>query len=416
MIEIRENQTEIPPRRADYITVLPVGDKAYRIAAAAGMILLASLCAWRSARLALATTSLGLTQDDAEYHVERWQNGTAENPGELDRALALNPRDTAAWIALGLQEEAAGRRQKAEAALLHAAEIDHTYLPRWTLTNYYFRQDKLPDFWIWARRAAEMAYDPGGLFQLCWRASSDARLIQDRVVPAEPGMRRAYLDFLVRTNRLDAARPLAQQIGRTADASDLARLLEYCDAEIVRGHVNFALEVWNALAARSVVPYGALDPAAGVSMTNGAFAAQPLQRGFDWRVARVDGASLSVDTAAHEMVVSLEGRQAEFCDFVEQYVPVLPGSKYRLHYRYRTRDLPTETGLGFILLDARTAGEFASGAAPASSGDWAERDLAFSTPSGCEMIRILLRYRRAVGSVRAEGGAVFAGLTLERAN
>jgi hypothetical protein len=151
-------------------------------------------------------------------------------------------------------------------------------------------------------------------------------------------------------------------------------------------------------------------------LTNGDLAAQPLRQGFDWRTARVEGAPLALDTAAREMTISLSGRQPEFCDFVEQYVPVAPGASYRLRYRYRTRDLAAETGLGFSFLDARTAAEFASGNIAAASGDWRQGSVGFSTPEGCELLRILLRYRRPAGSVRAEGGAVFGGFTLERAN
>jgi hypothetical protein len=388
------------------------------------MILLGALCGWRSVRLALGTTSLGLTspgltQDDAEYHFRQWQEaaegsntaGPIESP-ELDRTLALKPRYTAAWIARGLREETGGDPARAGATLLHAAEIDRTYLPRWTLASFYLRHGDLANFWIWTRRAAEMAYDPGALFQLCWQASGDSREILERAIPAGPGIRRAYLDFLVRTKRLEAARPLVEEIGRTADSSDLVRLLEYCDAEIALRRVHPALEAWNALAARRVIPYGKLDPRAGASLTNGDFASQPLLHGFDWMTARLEGASLSFDIAAHEMAVSLEGRQPESCDLVGQYAPVLPGAGYRFRYRYRTRDLAAETGLGFSLLDARTGGEFASGDMPASSGDGGEGAIAFSTPAGCEMVRLVLRYRRPAGSMRAEGGAVFTRLTL----
>jgi tetratricopeptide (TPR) repeat protein len=393
-----------------------MGDMANRIPVAAGMILLGGLCGWRSARLALGTTALGLTRDDAEYHFREWQEAEAEGrpqSAELDRALALNPRHTEAWIARGLGEEAEGDRRGAEATLLHAAEIDRTYLPRWTLASFYLRHGDPDDFWIWARRAAEMAYDPGALFQLCWRTSGEAQEILERAIPAEPGIRRAYFDFLVRTKRLEAARPLGEEIGRTAGTSDKARLLEYCDAEITDRRVKPAIEAWNALALRRVIPYGAVDPAAGVSLTNGDFSAQPLMQGFDWRAPRVEGASLSFDTAAHEMALSLEGRQSESCDFVEQYAPVVSGAPYCFRYRFRTRDLAAETGLGFSLLDARRGEEFAAGAVPASSGDGSEGAIAFSTPAGCEMVRIQLRYRRPPGSTRAEGSASFTRLTLE---
>jgi tetratricopeptide (TPR) repeat protein len=383
----------------------------HRTLTATGMALLCGLCCWRSVRLAL-----GITPDSADYHFRLWQaegEGTGQS-AELDRALALSPRYTAAWIARALEAESAGDRGKAEASLLRAVEIDHLYLSRWTLANFYLRAGDLPRFWTWARRAAEMAYDPAALFQLCWRASGDSREILDRAIPDTPHLRRAYLDFLVRTNRLEAAEPLASEISLVADSSDLDRLLRYCDALLARRQVAPVLRVWNALTRRRIIPYGALDPQTGASLTNGELAAVPLQHGFDWRPARVEGAGLSFDTGSSELRLSLSGKQPESCDFVEQYLPVLPNMKYNFHYRRRTRNLAAETGLSWSFLDVRTAGELTAGPVAASPGGWDDRTLTFSTPPGCDLLRIVLRYARPPGSMRAEGGVEFTRFLLER--
>ena len=378
-----------------------------RTFSAVGMALLCALGGWRSVRLATSNTP-----DSAEYHFRLWQ-GAQNSSVELDRALALNPRYTAAWIARGLEAETAGDRKKAEASLLQAAEIDHLYLPRWTLANYYFRAGDLPRFWTWARRAAGMAYEPAALFQLCWRASGDGREILEKAIPEAPALRQAYLDFLLSTNRLEAAGPLAAELSQSAGASQLDLLLRYCDALLARKQAGPALQVWNALAERGMIPYRALDPRIG-ALTNGELAAAPLSRGFDWRPAHIEGAALSLDTGSRQLSLSLSGKQPESCEFVEQYLPVLPNVRYSFRYRYRTRDLAAETGLTWSLVDARTVAELATGAVPASPG-WSEQTLTFSTGSGPDLLRVLLRYRRPAGSMRAEGSVDFKGFILERA-
>src|SRR5947208_8558046 len=151
----------------------------------AGMVLLCVFFGWQSVRL-----GMDITPKSAEYYFRQ---------GDLQRALSLNPRYTAAWIALGIEAETRGDRGKAEASLIRAAGIDHTYLPRWTLANFYLRAGNMPQFWIWARRSAEIAHDPTALFQLCWRASREAPEILGRANPIEPAARRAYFHFLVRT-------------------------------------------------------------------------------------------------------------------------------------------------------------------------------------------------------------------------
>jgi hypothetical protein len=114
------------------------------------------------------------------------------------------------------------------------------------------------------------------------------------------------------------------------------------------------------------------------------------------------------------MSLTLSGKQPEWCDIVEQYLPVLPNVKYHFRYRYRTQDLAAETGLVWSFVDARTVAELAALAVRASP-DWNEQTLEFTTGSGSDFLRVLLRYRRPTGSMRAEGSVVFTRFILERA-
>ena len=368
----------------------------YRTAVSAGIVLLSALCGWRSVRLAL-----GITPDSAEYHLAA---------GDFDQALSLNPRDSAAWISRGLEAETAGDRQKAEASLKRAAEVrPHVSTPAglWRATTS--GAGDLPDFWIWARRAAQMAYDPAALYQLCWHASTDAREILERAIPPEPAARRAYFDFLAGSNRLGAAEPLAAELERTADASDLNRLIGFCDTELSHTRVRPALQAWNALAARRLVPQSA--PLAVGELTNGDLATAPLLHCFDWRLDPVEGASLTFDTTAHQMNLSVSGKQPDPCGFVEEYVPVEPGGAYRVRFRART----ALTGLYWGFMDGRTGGEISAGPVSPSADGWSGQTAVFSAPAGCDLVRIMLIYRRPAGSMRAEGEAAFTGFALGRA-
>jgi len=373
----------------------------FRICASAGLALFCALCGWLTLRLALAPDPR-----DADYRFRLWE--TRNGARELEAALALNPRYTSAWIARGLAAEIEGDRKTAEASLLRAAAMDHTYLPRWTLANFYLRAGDMPQFWNWARRAAGMAYDPAALFQLCWRASGDAREILDRAIPPLPAARRAYLDFLLRTDRLEAAGPLVDDFCRTGGAIDVDRLLNYVDAWLARKQAGPARKVWNALATRRLIPYG------GGALTNGDLSMAPLGRGFDWRPIRVEGAPIFFDRGLRHMSLALSGRQPERCDLVEQYVPLEPAAGCRFRFRYRTRELAAADGLIWSVVDARSGAELGSGAVPASPDGDRDQTLAFSVPSDCDLGRILLRYRRPVGRTRAEGTVVFSGFWLEK--
>ncbi len=289
-----------------------------------------------------------------------------------------------------------------------AAGIDHTYLPHWTLANFYLRAGYMPQFWTQARQALEMAPDPSAMFQLCWRVSGDSPEILGRAIPQRPAVRRAYLRFLVATSRLEAAEPLADELSLASDSADLDLLLSYCDLALKRKQVKPALAVWNALAGRRLIPYGE-----GGRLTNGDLSTPPLGRGFDWRPALVEGASLSFDPAAREMSLTLSGKQPESFEQVEQYVSVEPGTTYDFHLRYRTQGLKEDNGFSWNWIDVRTGALFASSVVSASA-QFRAQALTFSTPPECDLARIALRYRRPTGSMRAEGVAGFSGFSLQK--
>jgi hypothetical protein len=255
-----------------------------------------------------------------------------------------------------------------------------------------------------------MAYDPTALFQLCWRVSSDAREILERAIPPAPRARRAYLDFLIRSERIEAAEAVADELGRGPGASDLDPLLRYCDAALELKLVTPAIKTWNALSRARLIPYPE-----GAVLANGEFASAPLGHGFDWRRKSVSGVAVSFAPVVREMLVSLSGKQAETCDLAEHYVAVQTSAAYRVRFRYRTRDLLPESGLDWSFLDAGSGAAFASVAFAPSENGWSERQLDFSTPVSCDLARFTLRYRRPIGAVRAEGSVVFTHFTLERA-
>jgi len=139
--------------------------------------------------------AIAWTPQRAEYHVRLAlllsDTDASRSEAELRRAAALQPTDARTWIELGLRHEARGEYAEAEQCLLRAGEEDKQYLPRWTLTNYYYRRDDTERFWEWAAAAARMMPgDPMPLFQLCGRVVEDGRLME-RLAIRDPDVRAA---------------------------------------------------------------------------------------------------------------------------------------------------------------------------------------------------------------------------------
>ncbi len=231
-----------------------------RIAALAGLAL-SSLWSFRmaaadqcirAATLEGAEQAIQWTPNQSENYVWLSARVSDANPQRaewaLRQAVAFNPQDARSWVDLALRREMDGDLPQAERYLLHAAETDRQYLPRWSLANFYFRNNDLERFWLWAKRAAEMLYaDPTPLFRLCGEVSEDGNLV-DRLGLRNPDVRASYLNYLLARDHADLIRPVTQRLLNDGREEDVPILLVACDRMLELGRAAEALEVWNRLA------------------------------------------------------------------------------------------------------------------------------------------------------------------------
>ena len=223
---------------------------------------------WFQKETAEATEkAIALTPDQSAYRVRLALLIGDEDPARalvaLRRAVELNPSDGRAWIELGLRLEATGDLPAAERTLLRSAEEDKTYLPRWTLMNYYFRRNDAERFWLWARAAVPMIYgDPLPLFHLCGRMSEDGTLI-DRLRIRKPEIQAGYLFYLLDIGRADLVGPSSRCLLKGNRQANVPLLLEACDRLIEARRVDDAVAIWEGLAQSKQLPFRA--PPGGLS-------------------------------------------------------------------------------------------------------------------------------------------------------
>ena len=107
---------------------------------------------WRIESAASARWSLKV--GNASYYEGLAEREPALAGSALRAAVSVNPRDSAAWIALGLEAERAGDMDQAARCLLEAEKVDRQYLPAWSSANFFFRREDGVQFWRAAARAA----------------------------------------------------------------------------------------------------------------------------------------------------------------------------------------------------------------------------------------------------------------------
>jgi tetratricopeptide (TPR) repeat protein len=400
-----------------------------------GLALLAGLSAgvYWSSRLAWADLlfrrdteaavkkAVGLVPWNAEYHARLAAilEGSGEDGAEeeLRKAVGADPRLASGWVELGLRAESAGDTAGAEALLLHAARADRTYSTEWTLANFYFRHEQREKFWNAARRALAIgdvrAYDPAPLFGLCWKLSPDPDTVLARAIPDVGPVVSRYLQFLVRENLAPAAEPVTERVVALGGDDDLGAVFEYCDRLIAKGDAERAIHAWNALCWRTLHGYRPLAPAAGVSLTNADFSAQPVEHGFDWRMPPNDGIVVERGGMPPRLWITLDGHEPETCDLAEQVAPVVPERKYRLRFRYQTDGLTAPSGVRWRLTNAAGPDEIQSDAVDLASEQETGGVIRFSVPAGVRLVRLALAYRRVPGTVRIEGRVSVSEIALE---
>ena len=380
----------------------------------------AGLCCvgiWYSCRLAYADylfrldnqnsirSAIRLVPDRAEYYLRLSQLDSSHAQEYLTTALSLDRYNAQAYIELGLEYEANGDYASAEKMMLTAFDVDHTYLPRWSLANFYLRRDNMPSFWIWARRAAEMpADDVSALFELCWRASPNPNDITKAILNDKPELIRQYLGFLLEKDQMNAIATEAQHLVRFGNAdADSPLLLDIVNRLIASNDAVSAEALWRLLIDRHWVVADATTP------NNAEFSRKPLPVSFDWALPEYTGLHSWAGFSGLE--TEFAGTEPEDCTIAEQAL-VLTAGNYTAAYSYKTSNIPPETGVRWQIVDPRSHMILAE-SSDLSSDVLKYAALPFMVPSDTSLIRLRLQYKRAVGTTRISGTLVIPSIRIQ---
>jgi len=332
----------------------------------------------------------------------------------LEKAVALNPSDARSWIDLALRSEVEGDIKRAKRCLLRAAEVDNQYLPRWSLANFYYRENDSERFWIWAKRSSEMLYgDPAPLFRLCDDVADGGNLIE-RLDLRTPDLQASYLNYIMARGRNKLLASVAGRVLPHRRPTDVPILLTACDRLIQLGAVEDALAIWNSLADSRQIPYRLLSPSADPTVTNDEFSIAPSARGFDWFLPDVAGVSASREDESGGIRLTFTGRQPESCLVLSQLIPVTENTRYEAEYRYNTSGIADLAGLSWSVEFPDSKDTAPTSADIPAQAHEDRRAFPFDTPPGCRLVRLGVTYRRALGSTRIEGWLMIRQVRLRK--
>lgn len=350
-------------------------------------------------------TAIRLVPDGWMYYMRLAQFDRTDARELLEQSLRLNRYDAQADIELALQYESEGDFRSAEEFFEEAFEVDHTYLPRWSLANFYFRRNNLPAFWAWARSAADMPSDNiGPLFELCWRVSPDPENVSRAILNDKPELIRQYLGFLLAKDQMQAAGSVAPFLIRQGAAeTDRSLLFDVINQLVSHNDTDQAVALWKSLIEKRWIVADATVP------NNSSFLREPLPVSFDWLLPAFSG--LHSWPGSSGLQTEFTGSEPEDCFVAEQFVVLSPGN-YAMTYSYQTAEIAPATGLSWQIIDARS--ERVLAASPDLSSEMATNStLMFSVPPESGLLRLRLAYRRALGTSRIAGTLALKSTRIE---
>jgi tetratricopeptide (TPR) repeat protein len=374
-------------------------------AAAIGLVIVFLIAAAFSIRLAWAdiefrrgteesvARAMRILPDNVQYllfHALQMEYAGADSTAELERAAKLSPMSSAPRLRLGLAAEARGDYKAAEKWLLEAARVDHQFEPGWALANFYFRQGRTNEFWLWMHSALDVSYgDRRSAFDLCWRAGKDAKEILQRGVPRRREVLVAMLIYVLEKHRQDAA-AVAAELAKFHNPGDELLLDAACTAVIESGDADAAARLWSAVGHTS---------AGGV--WNGNFAGVPDGEGFDWSIEKPAGVTqVHLNGRGHR--IEFSGRQPETARLLRQIVLLDPHRRYRLEWSALVHGFPEVTGLSWTLGGQRI---------PLKPSEDEQNDRAIVAAER-RLTPLELWYQRPAGQVRAEGWVELRAVSL----
>lgn len=351
---------------------------------------------------------------------------------DLQTAVAMNPADADALMALGVRAERRGDNVAARNYLERAASVSMLFKPAWTLANFYFRTGEDKGFWSMIQRCLSMieshnlepsTFDPGPVFDLAWHQDPNAARIR-ALVPRREATMLPYLRYLQSTDRVGPALDVWPDVLAVADPSyppDSDTLLNFGDYLLsTRFAPAEAASVWNDLIKHGFVQSAPLDIAAGDPVENPDFVYPPISRFLSWFPARTEG--VFVTASPHALRFEFTGNEPEAFDLVTKLVPLGPARKWRLTWEAdvsrieATRGAPSGLTFQFSALPSPDAGAAAAGGVSGcpAPGLAEKGSCAISVPPAAKVLSLAVHYQRPPGATRIKGVFVLSSVHLER--
>jgi tetratricopeptide (TPR) repeat protein len=346
-----------------------------------------------------------LEPDNAQYPFQLglyWQNNLQQPDleraaGWYRRAVEINPRLTDAWLRLASVHETLGEVEKASEAYRRArASWPISTDVAWQHGNFLIRQGQPGEGARELRRAVEN--DPQLMLpamQLCWRASGDAALVLDVLLPKEQRFYAAALHFFAVARELEAARAAWQRLVQLGQPLELPAANPLIEVLIEQRRGGEIAAVWREVQERA----GESPAAGGVRplVWDGGFERGWQDISLGWRLTQAGGGAISIApgegrSGSQAVKIQFDGSANPNFEHLNQFVPVQPSTHYFLEAFVRTEELSSDEGIYLLVHDPWNSGAVRAATSKlAGTQPWTRLSASVRTSAQTALLRIIVR-------------------------
>ncbi len=335
------------------------------------------------------------------------------------RAIAINPASAPYWMDLADVYETLGNPGQVEQAFRTAQQVyPISGEVAWRFGNFLLRQDRVDEAFEQIRHAISMDPELTALaVSRCWRSTQDIDRILQFALPAKPEAYWGAIDFFVSAREQDAAMAVWKRLTADGTSFPISKAFPLLDVLMGSGNVADATTMWQQALATAGIQSATSPP--GSLMWDGSFEGELLNGGFAWRYRPADNADVSFDTGNvhpgnRSLRVVFDGTANIKFEHLWQYVAAEPNTRYRFSAYIQTRDLTTDSGIRFQIVDASHPDNFSQFTPdPArltpnvlGTQPWALDDVEFTTGPQTRLLRIALvraRSNKLANRIRGTG-------------
>lgn len=324
------------------------------------------------------------------------------------RAILLDPRNPRILIQAGISAEMRGDISEAEKLYLQAEKTNALWLPRWTLANFYTRQNQPDKSLFWIKKGLDRAWgnDLSAVYDLALQSGATSEQILNELLPPIPIAYSGYMRWLVR-DKLDAVNaPLLETaatryIGLSGNwqAPRFSGPVVFAASHLMRNQYgDAAKKLWKRACNEQLIDCPT-PPDDGL-IANGAFLKAFIQSPLDWTFPPMEGITAIHQPGSGTVKYSFSGKQQEIFPLLTQTLNIPANTSWVVKFDFQTRDISPLQGESFAW---QLGVQPIPLSRPLSSESWRELSFTIGPFEETTVAPLMLVYVRKPGTIRVKG-------------